>query len=207
MQGFQIVRGFSSTAANNGKRFFKKFNLYELRGPKQFRKELKEGKFPEFEYKLSRGVQEPHLQKDGQEYIPDVKKSKDKWGSISFPEHWEVKPNENPNKPLITNAVWEWDSFAAYEKDYIPEMIPDLIVPDLEGFQLKPYVSYKAPDVETKEFTPQDLFHAVYTSKIIDDFKENRINEDGSSTEPSSEESLHEEEAKLRAQQTGSDYI
>jgi len=29
----------------------------------------------------------------------------------------------------------------------VPEMVPELIVPDLTGFELKPYVSYKT-DVE-----------------------------------------------------------
>uniref|UniRef100_A0A182JJA1 Uncharacterized protein n=1 Tax=Anopheles atroparvus TaxID=41427 RepID=A0A182JJA1_ANOAO len=35
----------------------------------------------------------------------------------------------------------------------IPEKIPELIVPNLEGCKLKPYVSYKAPDVVQSEFT------------------------------------------------------
>lgn len=34
-----------------------------------------------------------------------------------------------------------------------PELIPELVVPNLEGFKLKPYVSYNVPDVVQSEFT------------------------------------------------------
>ncbi|KAK4886104.1 hypothetical protein RN001_002375 [Aquatica leii] len=54
----------------------------------------------------------------------------------------------------------------------IPEMIPNIIVPDLTNFKLKPYVSYRAPDVVQSEFIPKDLFNVVYAQKIMDDFKQ-----------------------------------
>ncbi|XP_073848874.1 mitochondrial ribosomal protein L41 [Musca autumnalis] len=87
----------------------------------------------------------------------------------------------------------------------IPEKIPELIVPDLEGCKLRPYVSYKAPDVIQSEFTSLDLFNAVYSKKIIDDFKEGKLKEDLSPVEPSENEMLNAEEALLRARKTGSD--
>lgn len=87
----------------------------------------------------------------------------------------------------------------------IPEKIPELIVPDLEGCKLKPYVSYKAPDVIQSEFTSLDLFNAIYSKKIIDDFKESKIKDDYTSTEPSENELLGAEEALQRARKTGSD--
>ena len=31
--------------------------------------------------------------------------------------------------------------------EHIPEMVPELVVPDLEGFKLKPYVSYRAKEI------------------------------------------------------------
>ena len=31
--------------------------------------------------------------------------------------------------------------------EHIPEMVPELVVPDLEGFQLKPYVSYRTKEI------------------------------------------------------------
>ncbi|CAI7993053.1 39S ribosomal protein L41, mitochondrial [Geodia barretti] len=37
------------------------------------------------------------------------------------------------------------------------EKIPELVVPSLEGFELKPYVSYKAPYVSGKVITAQDI--------------------------------------------------
>lgn len=72
---------------------------------------------------------------------------------------------------------------------------------------MRPYVSYRVPDIEEPEFTPQDLFHAVYTEKIVEDFKEGNLAEDGTPLKPSEEEKLTREEAKIKAQQTGSDYI
>jgi large subunit ribosomal protein L41 len=75
----------------------------------------------------------------------------------------------------------------------------------LTGCKLKPYVTYKTKDVVQTEFTSQDLFYAVYSKKIIDDFKNDNLNEDGSSKEPSSDEQLTSEEAFIKARKTGSD--
>ncbi|XP_068239213.1 large ribosomal subunit protein mL41 [Palaemon carinicauda] len=83
--------------------------------------------------------------------------------------------------------------------EVVPEMIPEIIVPDLEGFKLKPYVSYRVPDVVQSEFTPQDLFYAIYTKKIVEDFKNGKLDEDGNPIEPSYEELLTEEEARTKA--------
>lgn len=91
------------------------------------------------------------------------------------------------------------------ERVVIPEMIPELIVPDLTDFTLKPYVSYRAPDVVQEKFTAQDLFYCVYADKIRKDFNEGKLDEDGNSVEPSAEEKMTAEEAKIKAQQTGSD--
>ena len=61
--------------------------------------------------------------------------------------------------------------------------------------------------MDKPEFTAQDLFHAVFTEKIMQDFKDGKLNEDGSPKEGSEEELMSPEEAKLRVQQTGSDYV
>lgn len=66
-------------------------------------------------------------------------------------------------------------------------------------------MSYRVPDVTQSEFTAQDLFNAVYRSKIIDDFKNNKLKENYEPIEPSEEESLTPEQAKIKARQTGSD--
>ncbi|XP_055691850.1 39S ribosomal protein L41, mitochondrial [Lutzomyia longipalpis] len=87
----------------------------------------------------------------------------------------------------------------------IPEMIPELIVPDLKDCQLKPYVSYKTQEVFQSEFTSEDLFNAVYSKKIIEDFKNSALREDGTPVEPSPEELKTPEEAFIEARKTGSD--
>ncbi|XP_068617922.1 large ribosomal subunit protein mL41 [Battus philenor] len=87
----------------------------------------------------------------------------------------------------------------------VPEMIPEIIVPDLKDFHLKPYVSYKSEDVIQSEFTPQHLFDAIYSKKIVTDFKEGKLDADGQPLEPSNEEKLQPDEAISRAKRTGSD--
>ncbi|XP_023218549.1 39S ribosomal protein L41, mitochondrial-like [Centruroides sculpturatus] len=91
------------------------------------------------------------------------------------------------------------------EKKYFPELFPELIVPDLTDCKLKPYVSYQAPEVTQSEFTAKDLFDAVYSKKIMDDFKSGKLDSDGNPLEPSEEESLTPEEARIRARKSGSD--
>ncbi|XP_013140856.1 PREDICTED: 39S ribosomal protein L41, mitochondrial [Papilio polytes] len=87
----------------------------------------------------------------------------------------------------------------------IPEMIPEIIVPDLTDFKLKPYVSYKAEDVIQSEFTAEHLFNAIYSKKIATDFKEGKLDADGQPLEPSEEEKMQADEAVLKAKRTGSD--
>lgn len=71
--------------------------------------------------------------------------------------------------------------------------------------QLKPYVSYKVEDIIQPEFTARDLFHYVYSDKIEADFKAGKLDAEGMPLEPSEEEKMTPEEAKLKADQTGSD--
>lgn len=87
----------------------------------------------------------------------------------------------------------------------IPGKIPQLIVPDLTGFKLKPYVSYKTTEVSNSEFTSHELFNAIYAKKIIEDFKNDNLNEDGTSKEPSVQEEMTPNEAWMKARKTGSD--
>lgn len=47
----------------------------------------------------------------------------------------------------------------------VPEMIPEIVVPDLTGFKLKPYVSYRVQDIIQPPMTPEELFGAVYVQK------------------------------------------
>ena len=70
---------------------------------------------------------------------------------------------------------------------------------------MKPYVSYRVHDIVQSEFTPQDLFYAIYSKKISEDFKNNKLNDDGIAKEPSEDELMCEEDAKARALKTGSD--
>jgi hypothetical protein len=68
-------------------------------------------------------------------------------------------------------------------------------------------VSYRTPRIEQEEFTAEDLFSAVYGEKIIEDFKNNKLDDDGNPLEASEDEKLTAEEAYLRARRTGSDYF
>lgn len=147
-------RFISTTATNQGKKNFKKFLLYNKRGPRLFKKER-------------------HL--------------------------------ANPDMPLDKRGVRDTGFIVGQDYIEVPEKIPDLIVPDLTGCQFKPYVSYKTPEVVQTEFTSEDLFNAVYSQKILEDFKNGNLNEDGSSKQPSKQESMSPEEAHASARKTGSD--
>lgn len=46
-------------------------------------------------------------------------------------------------------------------------MEPELVVPDLNGFQLKAYVSYKTPEITQTAFTAQALFNKVYADDVV----------------------------------------
>jgi len=72
-------------------------------------------------------------------------------------------------------------------------------------FQLKPYVSYRAPEIKREEFTAQALFDSVYREKIVEDFKNNDLLEDGTPKNPTPEEQLTADDALLYARRTGSD--
>lgn len=111
----------------------------------------------------------------------------------------------NPDMPIDKRGVRDTGRVINGRYIEIEEMIPQLIVPDLTDCKLKPYVTYKSPEVVQSEFTSQDLYNAVYAQKVIEDFNNDKLNEDGTSKEPSAEEELMPEQAFIRARKTGSD--
>lgn len=118
----------------------------------------------------------------------------------------QQKTNPNPDIPIETYGTRR----TAIIDDHgnmveVPELIPELIVPDLTGFDLLPYVSYRSKEFTQSEFTPEDLFNAAYSNKIVEDWNKKALNEDGSSKNPSEDELLEPEQAVMRARQTGSD--
>ncbi|XP_020378186.1 39S ribosomal protein L41, mitochondrial [Rhincodon typus] len=54
----------------------------------------------------------------------------------------------------------------------IRKMVPELVVPNLEGFKLKPYVSYKAPQGTEQPLTAKKLFTETVAPQIEKDFQE-----------------------------------
>lgn len=81
---------------------------------------------------------------------------------------------------------------------YVKEMEPELIVPDLTGFQLKPYVSYRTEEVLNEPFTAKELFDKVYAGEVERAFKENNVDNFDVPAEKI-------DEARLKALQTGAD--
>lgn len=114
--------------------------------------------------------------------------------------------NADPRIPLETWGARETTIIDENgHKVEVPEMIPEMIVPDLSDFKLKPYVSYRTTDFTQSEFTAEDLFNAIYSNKIVDDWNKKQLNEDGTSKNPTEDDLLGPEEAYLRARKTGSD--
>ncbi|XP_041727056.1 39S ribosomal protein L41, mitochondrial [Coregonus clupeaformis] len=54
----------------------------------------------------------------------------------------------------------------------VQAMIPQFVVPDLEGFKLKPYVSYRTPAGTEPAVTPEGLFSETVAPQIQKDFEE-----------------------------------
>lgn len=115
------------------------------------------------------------------------------------------RTQQNPPVPINKRGVRDTGIIVNGQYVEIPEKIPEIVVPNLEGCKLKPYVSYRAPDVIQSEFTSLDLFNAVYSKKIIEDFKEGKLKDNGAPLEPSEQELLTADEALQRARKTGSD--
>ena len=94
-------------------------------------------------------------------------------------------------------GVWFGKKFV-----YVREMEPELIVPaEFEDCPLKPYVSYRADEINQSEFTADQLFAATYGQEIVNKVKNN---------EPVPEEYLEYDEnaaieAKNRALKIGAD--
>lgn len=87
---------------------------------------------------------------------------------------------------------------------YVKEMEPELIVPDLTGFPLKPYVSYKTEEVVQPELTAKTLFNLVYADDIYKRFMAGE-NLDQDADVPIDEQISQAEAARTAAEQTGSD--
>ncbi|XP_014485777.1 PREDICTED: 39S ribosomal protein L41, mitochondrial [Dinoponera quadriceps] len=126
-----------------------------------------------------------------------------KRGSRQFKEA-QMK-NPDPDIPIDKRGVKDVGYAVGDKFVTVPEMIPELIVPSLEGFKLKPYVSYRVEDFEQRELTAQDLFDMIYSDKIKEDFAKNQLDENGNPLNPSENEQLTSQEAKNNAGKTGCD--
>jgi large subunit ribosomal protein L41 len=135
----------------------------------------------------------------------DEFKVHNKMGTKEFKRKQNRYNPKYPDIPIHRYGV-KHASINHYAKpEMVPEMIPELIVPDLEGCQLKPYVSYATKDIYQDELTSQDLFNAIYGPKIVADFKQGKLDENGNPIEPTSLEMMTPDEAYVKARQTGSD--
>ncbi|XP_015587966.1 39S ribosomal protein L41, mitochondrial [Cephus cinctus] len=126
-----------------------------------------------------------------------------KRGSRLFKKKQHEKPD--PDVPIDRRGVKPTGYREGNCFVNVPEMIPELIVPSLADFNLKPYVSYRAERREEVPFTPYDLFKVVYGPKILSDYENGKLDLDGQPLEPSEEEKLTPSEAKARAGSTGCD--
>ncbi|KAM9325309.1 large ribosomal subunit protein mL41 [Gastrophryne carolinensis] len=75
----------------------------------------------------------------------------------------------------------------------VKEMVPEYIVPDLTGFKLRPYVSYKAPAGTEEAMTAEKLFMETAAPAIRKDIEEGTFDPNSLKKygfEPSQEEKL-----------------
>jgi len=128
-----------------------------------------------------------------------------KRGTRVYKERRSKDPDSYPDIPIYTDVRPIGYQFGKSFR-IVPELIPELIVPDLTNCQLKPYVSYRAnDDVVEEEFTAKSLFKFVYGDKIKQDLDNGRLDGAGQPLELSEEEKLSIEDAYLKARKCGSD--
>ncbi|NXS12310.1 RM41 protein, partial [Neodrepanis coruscans] len=58
------------------------------------------------------------------------------------------------------------------------EMVPEFVVPDLTGFKLRPYVSYRAPEGSEPPATARQLFDQLVAPHIEKDVKDGAFDPD-----------------------------
>ncbi|XP_032677537.1 39S ribosomal protein L41, mitochondrial isoform X1 [Odontomachus brunneus] len=126
-----------------------------------------------------------------------------KRGSRQFKEAQAKNPD--PDIPIDKRDVRDTGIKVNGKFYFVPEMVPELIVPSLEGFELKPYVSYKVEEFDQGRFTAQDLFDIIYAEKIKKDFINGELDENGEPLSPSENEQLTPQQAKDNATKTGCD--
>lgn len=108
--------------------------------------------------------------------------------------------NEEYNYPVCRDTMGiRWPGYWFKKKFcYVKEMEPELVVPDLENFELKPYVSYRTEELSNEPFTAKNLFDSIYADKVKENFREN-----GTTELQLTEDDINQ--ARLKALQTGSD--
>lgn len=134
-----------------------------------------------------------------------VKNFKDfKWpNEVSTFEHYKMPQallDHEFNRPICRDTMgirypgyWFKRKFC-----YVKEMEPELIVPDLEGFKLKPYVSYRTGHISTEPHTAKEVFDACYAPRIEESFAKGEVHEFEAVPEDI-------DNARLKALQTGAD--
>ncbi|CAL8250180.1 unnamed protein product [Boreogadus saida] len=60
----------------------------------------------------------------------------------------------------------------------VKAMIPEFVVPNLEGFKLKPYVSYRTPGGTEPALTAESLFAEVVAPQVKSDFEKGSFSMD-----------------------------
>ncbi|XP_076752922.1 mitochondrial ribosomal protein L41 [Xylocopa sonorina] len=120
---------------------------------------------------------------------------------------YKLERSKNPNYdiPIDTRGVKPTGKWVDNHWVEIPEMIPELIVPSLKDFHLKPYVSYRVTDVGQREYTAKDLFDLVYADKITRDYKQGQLGPNGEPLNPTKYEKMTAKEARAAADKTGTD--
>ncbi|XP_023696481.1 large ribosomal subunit protein mL41 [Paramormyrops kingsleyae] len=60
----------------------------------------------------------------------------------------------------------------------IQEMVPEFVVPNLQGFKLQAYVSYRSPDGTEPPLTAEELFNQAVAPQIRKDMEEGTFSPD-----------------------------
>ncbi|XP_077985832.1 large ribosomal subunit protein mL41-like [Glandiceps talaboti] len=95
--------------------------------------------------------------------------------------HLKLTGKRGPRN-FVTTRCQRTGYFRSGKFVIVPEMIPEIVVPNLKDFQLQAYVSHRCPDTLQEAYTTKDVFDMCVAPQIIEDFKAGKYDQPETNT-------------------------
>ncbi|CAF0984077.1 unnamed protein product [Brachionus calyciflorus] len=60
---------------------------------------------------------------------------------------------------------------------FVEDMVPEIVVPDISGFELKPYVSFNVKETKNQVFDAKQLYKQTLEKEILEKIKNSTVKE------------------------------